>query len=87
MIYISSNCLSWVKTTGTCFLIRRVSKAFVFVRFYEELTRGPISAKKKNDKESESKRLAMNADYISLYNWDETKGECCDRAELTCHIL
>lgn len=61
MISISSNCLSRVKTTGICFLIRGISKAIVFVRIFGELTWGSISAKKKNDKENESKRLAMNA--------------------------
>lgn len=65
MISISSNCLSRVKTTGICFLIREISKAIVFVRIFGELTWGSISAKK-NEKENESKRLAMNADYISL---------------------
>lgn len=61
MISISSNCLSRVKTTGICFLIRGISKAIVFVRIFGELTWGSISAKK-NDKENESKRLAMNAE-------------------------
>ena len=81
MIFISSNyCLSWRKTTTTavCFLIGKNSKIIVVVGLLEELTRGQIQGRK-DDKENESERLAMNAELISLYNWKETKGNCGDR--------
>lgn len=55
MISISSNCLSRVKTTGICFLIRGISKAIVFVRIFGELTWGSISAKKKMTKKMKAK--------------------------------
>ena len=67
MIFISSNyCLSRRKTTTTavCFLIGKISKTIV-LRLSEDLTRGQIQGKK-DDKENESERLAMNAELISL---------------------